>query len=180
VDGNFEKSYSLHAPVLVDDRADDEHGRAQRHETAAPHPALLCEDRSRLDDLGLVDDDFRGPVGPPNQIVVLLERELDVSVARRLDFVDVGDFVGHVLSLRLEILGCYFEYHPCMWRSDLIVWINVAIPDKNSFLPDFLTREILLNLCVRFLFVIGGQEYLDCGSSSCHDHLCRRVTSSTS
>jgi hypothetical protein len=87
--------------VLVNDRADDEHGRAQCHETAAPQPALLSEDCCRLDDLGLVDNNFRGPVGLLEQLVVRLDRDLDTSVARLLDLVDVGDFVCHVLSLTI-------------------------------------------------------------------------------
>ena len=91
----------LYAPVLVDDRADDEHGRAHRHETATPEPTLLREDLGRLVDHGPVDDDFLGPVGLLEQLVVRLDGDLDTSVARLLDFVDVGDFVCHVTTFLL-------------------------------------------------------------------------------
>src|SRR3954451_11947386 len=95
-------------PSLVAERANDEHGRANPHEGAAPHPVFPSDHLVRLDDGGPVDyrrlvEGLLEPIVEPTrrellvsdrleELVVLLDRDLDHPITGRLDLAAGGNF----------------------------------------------------------------------------------------
>src|SRR4051794_22372415 len=102
---------------------DDEHRHTGTHQGAAPHPVVLRCHLGRLLDDGPVDHRRLGTslveLRPEaadrallagdrlEQLVVLLDGDLDGSVACHLDGLNGLSVFGHVLSLSLLKYGCW-------------------------------------------------------------------------